>query len=134
MAPKLKSQEESDRPSHLVQTHVTEEARRAIQKLADLEADGSVGAYVRRLLMRELWAQRKALKMPILPPPRDGEEVTKQVRINLAPRFRKEMLESIEILSELEGQSHASWLKGVIVRELHRKRHILAAAKKTQAG
>ncbi len=121
---------ESPRP---VQTHLTEEARAAIQVLADRESNGSVALYLRSLLMRELWEHRRSLRnkgVPILP--NSQEEVSKKIRIDLTPEFREDTLASIELLATLSGQSHAGWLKGVILRELHRKRRTLAAAKKTQ--
>jgi hypothetical protein len=113
-------------PERLVQTHLSEAARLGVQALADLEADGSMAHWLRKLVAKELWAKRAKLRkkrVSLVHKTEILEDV--RIRIDFHTSLGKEVCESMEALASLEGESLTGWLRGVILREIHRQRRRL---------
>lgn len=114
-------------PERLVQTHLSEQARACVQALADQESDGSIAHWLRKLVAKELWAKRAKLRkkrVRLVPDVQILEDV--RIRIDFHASLGKEVCESMDVLASLEGESPTGWLKGVLLREIHRQRRRLA--------
>jgi hypothetical protein len=116
-------------PERLVQTHLTEEARKAVQQLAEREADGSVARWLRQLVMRELGARNmrsvsksRQLKARLIN--------RKEVDFHFHSPLEEQTFKDMEILADLDGASKIGWVRSLIIERIKREKPRLEAVKR----